>query len=106
VNSSALAKTQMAKSVLDAGWSSFRWMLEYKCARRRAAFVEVSERWSTQVCSGCGAISGPKGIAHLGVRAWVCVDCGCEHDRDLNSAINILCSGRNAGLQLTESPGL
>jgi transposase len=78
-------------------------MLEYKCARRRAAFVEVDERFSTQACSGCGAISGPKGIACLGVRDWVCYDCGVTHDRDVNSAINILVSGRNAALQLTES---
>ncbi|HTX24232.1 MAG TPA: zinc ribbon domain-containing protein [Steroidobacteraceae bacterium] len=62
------------------------------------------ERLTTQVCPDCGAVSGPKGIADLGVRDWVCVECGVQHDRDINSAINILVSGRNAGLQLTENP--
>jgi hypothetical protein len=44
-----LAKTRMAKSVLDASWSMFRNMLEYKASRHRARYVEVDERWTT-VC--------------------------------------------------------
>jgi hypothetical protein len=32
----------------------------------------------------------PKGIAELGVRHWVCSGCSCEHDRDVNAALNIL----------------
>lgn len=105
VNAAGLAKTRMAKSVLDAGWSSFRHMLEFKCARRRAVFVEVDERWSTQSCSACGVVSGPKGRAGLSERRWIC-DCGVTHDRDVNSAINILVSGRNFGLQFPGSLAL
>jgi putative transposase len=33
---------------------------------------------------------GPKGIADLGIRSWVCTECGISHDRDINSARNIL----------------
>ncbi|MFZ1325491.1 MAG: transposase [Candidatus Contendobacter sp.] len=90
VNAAALAKTRLAKSVLDAGWSFFRNRLRYKAIEHGAWFEEVDERMSTQVCSTCGCTSGPKGVADLGIRVWVCGECGSRHDRDQNSAVNIL----------------
>ena len=92
INVAGLAKTSMAKSVLDAGWSSFRTQLAYKAVKHGVWFEEVSEAFSSQVCSDCGALpnSRPKGIADLGIRNWVCSDCGCAHDRDVNAAKNIL----------------
>jgi IS605 OrfB family transposase len=92
VNAAGLAKTSMAKSVLDAGWSSFRTQLAYKAVKHGAWFEEVSEAFSSQVCSDCGTLpdSRPKGIADLGIRNWICSDCGCVHDRDVNAAKNIL----------------
>ncbi|GAC1496424.1 MAG: RNA-guided endonuclease TnpB family protein [Steroidobacteraceae bacterium] len=107
VNSSALARTKMAKSVLDAGWSAFRLMLQYKMAMTPGAlFVETNERMTTQVCSACGVRGGPKGLKDLGVRSWVCDGCGVLHERDTNAARNILRSGRNIALQLSEIPTL
>ncbi|MCP2010428.1 IS605 OrfB family transposase [Duganella sp. HSC-15S17] len=96
VSAAGLAKTSMAKSALDAGWSSFRNKLAYKAVKHGAWFVEVNERFTSQTCSNCGALPGsrPKGIAGLGVREWQCSDCGCVHDRDLNAALNILRRGR------------
>jgi putative transposase len=38
----------------------------------------------------CHAKMGPKVIAELGIRSWVCAECGVAHDRDINSAQNIL----------------
>jgi putative transposase len=94
VSASALAKTPHAKSVLDAGWSAFRTMLRYKCDFAGAAFAEVNEAFSTQICSACSTRSGPQGIADLGIRAWTCGACGAVHDRDVNAAKNILAAGR------------
>jgi putative transposase len=91
---SALAKTPLAKSVLDAGWSTFRTMLRYKCAFAGATFAEIDEALSTQVCSACDSRSGPKGIADLGIRVWTCSQCGTVHDRNVNSGKNILAAGR------------
>lgn len=93
VNSSGLAKTNMAKSVLDVGWSSFRNMLRYKAIRHGAWFEEVNESMTTQTCSSCGSKDSetrPKGIAGLGIRTWCCGGCGAVHDRDVNAAKNIL----------------
>lgn len=89
VNASKLAKTRMAKSVLDAGWSSFRFMLRYKTIAQGGTYAEVNENYSTQTCSDCGVISGPKGREGLVIREWQC-GCGSVHDRDVNAARNIL----------------
>lgn len=91
VSSSKLARTRMAKSVLDAGWSTLRNQLSYKAIRHGGRCIEVDERLSTQVCSTCGALpeGRPKGIADLGIRHWTCGDCGKTHDRDVNAARNI-----------------
>ena len=95
VNASALAKTKMAKSVLDAGWTSFRTMLSYKSIATGVLFEEVNEAYSTQTCSTCGSLpeSRPRGIAGLGIREWTCSECGAHHDRDVNAARNILAAG-------------
>lgn len=96
VSSTKLAKTKMAKSVYDAGWGLLKGMLRYKTLARGAAYREVDEYLSSQLCSNCGSLpdSRPRGIAQLGIREWVCSDCGQGHDRDINAARNILALGR------------
>ncbi|MFF5210915.1 RNA-guided endonuclease InsQ/TnpB family protein [Streptosporangium sp. NPDC000396] len=86
-----LARTRLAKSVHDAGWSSFVGMLEYKAALYGRTFHRI-DRWfpSSRLCSACGALAGSM---PLNVRLWEC-SCGAVHDRDVNAAINILAAGR------------
>lgn len=95
VSSSKLAKTKMAKSVLDAGWYMLKTQLQYKANARAVLFEEVNEKYTTQTCSCCGCIShsSPKGRAGLGIREWMCSECGALHDRDVNAAKNILALG-------------
>ena len=93
VSSSKLAKTKMAKSVLDAGWFMLKTQLEYKANARSVVFLEVNEAFTTQTCSCCGTKAGPKGLSGLNDRVWQCVECSVIHDRDINSALNILASG-------------
>jgi len=95
VSSSKLAKTRMAKSVLDAGWSMLRTQLRYKAMAHGVWFEEIDEAYTTQTCSCCGSISdsSPKGRSGLGIREWTCPECGTTHDRDINAAKNILALG-------------
>jgi putative transposase len=85
-----LGRTRLAKSVHDAGWSSFVGMLEYKAARWWRTFGKIDRFAPTsQTCSTCGRLDGPK---PLNVRSWTC-PCGSTHDRDVNAAINVLAQG-------------
>ena len=74
VSSAKLVKTKMAKSTLDAGWSMFKTMLEYKSHQAGIVFEEVNESYTTQTCSCCGVIpaGSPKGRAGLRKRMDVC----------------------------------
>ena len=93
VSSSKLVKTKMAKSVLDSGWGMLRTMLQYKGHQAGRIVEVVNERFTTQACSSCGSLTGPKGRTGLVVREWTCGDCGTPHDRDVNAARNILARG-------------
>lgn len=97
VSSSKLAKTNLAKSIYDAGWSQLKNQIQYKAIARGVVFEVVDEAYTTQTCSCCGAISpsSPKGRAGLGIREWTCVECGVLHDRDVNAARNILAAGHS-----------
>lgn len=94
VSAASLAKSGHGKSVLDAGWSALRSMLRYKCDDAGVWFEEIDEAFSTQTCSVCNSRTGPQGREGLGMREWTCPLCGTTHDRDRNSARNILAAGR------------
>lgn len=102
----SMVKMNMAKSVLDAGWGQLRAFIKYKAITRGAQYLEVDEAFTTQACSDCGAIGGPKGREGLGVREWVCNKCGAHHDRDVNAAKNILRIGLNTLRSTRRSPSL
>ena len=93
VSSPKLARTRMAKAVLDSGWGLLRMQLQYKGESAGRCVRIVSERNTSRTCSACGALSGPAGVNGLRVRLWVCGECGCAHDRDVNAAKNILAAG-------------
>ena len=98
-----LARTPLAKSVHDAGWSSFTRMLEYKARLYGREFRKVGRfEPTTQVCSACGVKDGPK---PLHVRQWTCAQCGMVHDRDVNAAKEYSRPGTQGGSKRPWRPG-
>jgi transposase, IS605 OrfB family, central region len=85
LNIKGLALTRLAKSVLDAGWSSFLSILANKAVNAGLLVVPVRAYNTSQDCSNCGE-KVPK---QLPERWHDCPDCGCCLDRDQNAAINI-----------------
>jgi len=93
VSSVKLVRTKMAKAVLDSGWGLLRAQLQYKGEHAGRSVRVVSERNTSRTCSACGALTGPAGVNGLRVRVWVCGECRCAHDRDVNAAKNIQAAG-------------
>jgi putative transposase len=92
LNVKGMAKNHcLAKSINDVAWSLFRRWLEYFAVKFGTTVVAVNPRMTSQKCSDCGAIVKKS----LSTRTHKC-SCGCELQRDVNAAINILNLGKQA----------
>jgi putative transposase len=85
LNVKGLARTRLAKSVFDAGWSSFLSILTNKAVNAGLLVIPVSAHNTSQDCSNCGEKVPKK----LHIRWHDCPHCGLFLDRDHNAAINI-----------------
>ena len=89
-----LKNRHLARVVSESAWSDFIHKVLYKAEWEGKTVVLVSQWFpSTRTCSCCGAKSGPHGAGDLGVREWVCPECGAHLDRDANASWNILLEG-------------
>lgn len=86
---------RLGKATNDNGFGQFRRYLEYKM-EEQGKYVIVVDRFfpSSQICSVCGCKE--PSVKDLKVRRWVCPQCGTEHDRDINAAVNL----RNEGIRV------
>ncbi|MBW4628339.1 MAG: transposase [Brasilonema octagenarum HA4186-MV1] len=91
LNVKGLAKTHLAKSIHDAGWSSFLSILANKAVNAGLLVVPVNPHNTSQNCSNCG-VKVPKKLHER----WHSCQCGCSLDRDHNAAINIKKQGGRA----------
>ena len=88
-----LKNHKLAYAISDVSWSEFLSKLERKAEAYGKTFQKVPAKNTTQKCSSCGYICKDENKIVLGVEEWTCPVCGAHHNRDHNSAINILVSG-------------
>lgn len=83
-------KRGLNRVVLDASFSEFRSMLEYKGKLYGCEVVAVNPAYTSQRCSECGHVEKDNRVSQAEFR---CLSCGFEINADLNAAINILEAG-------------
>lgn len=77
------------RNILGSSWATFINMLKIKVSSTKSEIVFVNPRNTSKKCSHCGNLQDMP----LSKRQYVC-DCGLNIDRDYNSAINILKTGK------------
>ena len=80
-------KSNHGKSVNDLGWCYFVDRLKTKAEEQGKIVIEAN-KWfaSSKMCNICGYVNKDLTISD---RSWICPNCGSEHNRDENAAINL-----------------
>lgn len=86
LNIKGLARTRLAKSILDVAWRSFLNILQAVAVRRGKHTQEVDARGTSIECFNCEE----RVVKDLSVRVHDCPNCQVSLDRDLNASLNIL----------------
>ena len=87
-----MESSNISKRLSDVSISSFISKLEYKCGWYGRILIKVGKYYpSSQTCSFCGSKNSD--VKDLSIRNWTCPKCHMEHDRDINTAENILQEG-------------
>jgi putative transposase len=101
--SGMLKNHRLARSIQELSLNRFKIILMYKADWYGREIIQV-DRWfpSSKLCSCCGY---KKDDLILKDRSWICPECGANHDRDINAAINIRNEGKRIKIGLS-SPEL
>ena len=86
-----------AKAVRDAAIGGLLQKIRYKADWYGTVIVEADRFFpSSKLCSDCGAHNAELGREPY----WTCSDCGVQHDRNENAALNLLTLAINAAREL------
>lgn len=82
-----MKNSHLSKSISKAQWYQSRMYLENIC-KKLGIELRLADRFypSSKLCSDCGFKYKD---LRLNERRWTCSNCGSEHDRDINAAINL-----------------
>ena len=86
LNIKGLARTRLAKSILDVAWRTFLNILQAVAVRRGKHTQEVDAKGTSIECFNCEE----RVVKDLSVRIHDCPNCSVCLHRDLNASLNIL----------------
>ncbi|MFA7589388.1 MAG: RNA-guided endonuclease TnpB family protein [Acholeplasmataceae bacterium] len=89
--SGMLKNHKLAKAIQEVGFYRFKAVLSDKAFNNEKKVIFIDRFYpSSKTCHNCGYINKE---LKLNDREWICPQCGTQHDRDVNAAINILEEG-------------
>jgi len=83
-------KAGLKRSILDAGWYTFRAILSYKLEERGGYLLAVDPAYTSQTCSECRVVDRESRRTRA---EFLCTSCGHTDNADINAARNILRQG-------------
>ena len=88
LNVSGMMKNKhLSKAIQEQCFYEFIRQMKYKCEFNGIEFIQADRFYpSSKTCSCCGTI---KKDLKLSDRTYICEECGCVIDRDLNASINL-----------------
>ncbi len=82
-----MAQSNLARSILDAGWAGFLFQLTVKAESAGRRVIAVDPRYTSQRCNACGHTGKEN---RMNQALFRCVKCGHTANADHNAAKNIL----------------
>ena len=102
LNVQGMVKSNVARGILDAGWSRFETMLDYKLAWSGGSLEHEVAAFSSQTCSACGCVDARSRVSQA---VFHCTGCGHREHADVNAAKVLKQRRANRSVKPAEATG-